>query len=565
MKIKYKKGLVLTGLVASIIFTSFQSSAVEILYNHNNKEKIYLNGKEIELPKEIKVDTKEFRGVWVSTVYNLDFPKKKGLSKEEFKKGYLELLDNVQDLGLNTIIYQVRPKGDTFYKSELNPWSEYLTGKEDLSPGWDPLDWMVEQTHKRGLKFHAWFNPYRVTTNSSFTSSKLEDLSKLSEKNWARKNPDYVFKYDGKLYLNPAEPEVVNFINETIMEVVENYDVDGVHLDDYFYPSKRVNTEDFYSIEEKNSYEKYGSNYGRVSDWRRDNVTNLVSKLSNSIRNYNKNYDKKIKFGISPFGIWGHKSDHPEGSKEGVGSNTPVGSMASYDYQFADTRKWVKDNLLDYIAPQIYWTFDEKAAPYAELVDWWSRQVKGTDVDLYIGHANYKKKELISDPRWSNEKEISNQLKFNSLYDEVKGSIFFRYESLLKDKKNIANNKFIDILKNKHYRNITTSSNGKDIEEEKTNNEKREIYDLNIKASIFGNVLEWKDSKDSENEYYSVYREEVISGGYKDKKKLGNVFKSKKQIEMGFLDDSSEFGKSYRYTIISYKDNEQKNMIRITL
>ncbi len=397
----------------------------------------------------------ELRATWISTVYNLDFPSKKALSKEDFKKEYMEVLNNVKRLNLNTIIFQVRPKGDTFYPSKLNPWSEFLTGTEGKSPNWDPLEWMIDEAHKKDIKFEAWFNPYRVTTASNKNTSKADDLLKLSNLNYAKKNPDKVFKYDGKLYLNPGENDVVYHITNTIMEVVENYDIDGVHLDDYFYPSKRTNVESFYSIEEENSFKNNNRGFTKVSDWRRDNVNLLVDR---NIKTYNKNNGDNIVFGISPFGIWGHESNHPKGSKEGTGSKTPVSSMESYNYQFADTRKWVKENMIDYIAPQIYWTFDEKAAPYGELVNWWSDTVRGTEVDLYIGHANYKQAEPKVSQKWTNEREISNQMKYNKDLGNIKGSIFFRYKSLLKGN-NPTNDKFIDILSSEHYKKPAASPN----------------------------------------------------------------------------------------------------------
>lgn len=459
-----KKGIVkfigITGLSLTMVLGSMNSFAnaqgmkMNVVKKHTTNESIFLKNKPIQIPVYSINKEEEFRGVWVSTVFNLDFPSKKAMSQKEYKKEYIKLLDDLEALNINSVIFQIRPKGDTFYKSDINPWSEFLTGKEGKSPGWDPLEWMIEETHNRNMEFQAWFNPYRVTTNLDNKRTKQEQLALLSPNNWARKNPEHVFKYDGKLYLNPGNPEVVEHVNKTIMEVVENYNIDAVHLDDYFYPSKSIKEKyKVYSEEEKLSYAKYGKGFKDITDWRRNNVDKLVESLHNSISNYNKENKTCVQFGISPFGIWGHEKNHPKGSKEGVGSLTPISSTSSYDNQFADTRKWVKNNWVDYIAPQIYWTFDEKAAPYGELVNWWSDVVKDTDVQLYIGHASYKK----ADPNnknvsWNNPREISNQLKFNSLYDEVKGSIFFRYKSLLKNEKvDTVNNQFLDILMKEHF------------------------------------------------------------------------------------------------------------------
>jgi len=420
------------------------SMGMQFLKKYNSNEMILLKDKPLQIPMYVKEQESQLRGVWVSTVFNLDFPAKKGLTELEYRNEYIRLLDNLEALNMNTVIFQVRPKLDAFYKSNINPWSEYLTGKQGLNPSWDPLKWMIEETHKRGMEFHAWFNPYRVTTG-------VEKLSDLAPNNWARQNPQYVFSFNGKLQLNPGEPEVIKHINDSVMEVVENYDIDAVHFDDYFYPFKKGNS--WYAKEEENSFKKYGTGFKNRDEWRRNNVDKLVETIHNSIESYNIKNEKSVQFGISPFGIWGHKEFHPEGSIEGIGSQTPKTSRASYDDQFADTRKWVKNNWIDYIAPQIYWTFDEKAAPYGELVNWWADVVRGTDVNLYIGHANYRKADINNkNLSWKNPEEISNQLKFNSLYDEVKGSIFFRYKSLLENEKNPpANNQFIKTLKGQHF------------------------------------------------------------------------------------------------------------------
>lgn len=425
------------GLNTTIVEAKTARTGMQFLTKYNTNEIVLINNKPIEIPIYAQEKVEEFRGVWVSTVYNLDFSKN-GLNKEVYKAEYRQLLNNLENLNMNSVIFQVRPKLDTFYKSKINPWSEYLTGKQGLDPGWDPLEWMVEETHKRGIEFHAWFNPYRVTTGS-------EKLSDLALNNWARQNPQYVYSFGGKLQLNPGEPEVIKYITNSVMEVVENYDIDAVHFDDYFYPFKSGNG--WYFKEEETTFKKYGTEFKNKDDWRRNNVDTLIENIHNSIESYNENNNRNVQFGISPFGIWGHKALHMEGSL------TPVTSRASYDDQFADTRKWVKNNWIDYIAPQIYWSFDEKAAPYAELVNWWSDAVKDTDVNLYIGHANYRQ----ADPNnknlsWMNPKEISNQLKFNSLYEEVKGSIFFRYKSLIENTNNpIVNNQCINILKTQHF------------------------------------------------------------------------------------------------------------------
>ena len=281
--------------------------------------------------------------------------------------------------------------------------------------------------------------------------------------------------------------------------------------------------------------------------WRRNNVDNLVKTIHDSIEIYNNINNKKIQFGISPFGIWGHMEFHPEGSLEGVGSLTPRGSRASYDDQFADTRKWVKNNWIDYIVPQIYWTFDEKAAPYGELVNWWADVVRDTDVNLYIGHANYRKADISNkNISWQNPEEISNQLKFNNLYDEVKGSVFFRYKSLLEDENTTqANKEFIKILKEEHFRSKASlpSSNRLSHKEEV-----QSPYDLMVIRTSYGYILVWEDTPDNDSVVYRIYREEL--GEYEETEKI-----LIREVTRGnydrfvFIDKSANPIKEYLYSI----------------
>lgn len=463
MKKNALKIISISTISVSLLFNSMDVDAnidkqpMEILKRYNSQETVSLRGQEIEIPTNFQHNEEQFRGAWVSTVLNLDFPSKKNMSEKEYKSEYTKILDNLENLNMNAVIFQVRPKSDTFYASKINPWSEYLTGKQGKSLNWDPLSWMIEETHKRGMEFHAWFNPYRVTNNTN------EKLANLSERNWAKKNPSKTLTVDNKIYLNPGEPDVIKHINDTVMEVVENYDIDAVHFDDYFYPSrsgKEINK--LFSESEENTFNRYGKNFKDVASWRRNNVNQMINNVSNSIKEYNLNNQKDVEFGISPFGIWGHESNHPANSIEGEGSKTPSSSTASYDNQFADTRKWVKNEWIDYIAPQVYWAFDTKAAPYGEIVHWWTETVRDTNVDLYIGHASYKKADVNNkDLSWKNSEEILNQLKFNSLYEEIDGSIFFRYKSLLESTNNSkANNEFIKILKNDYFnKKVKTSKN----------------------------------------------------------------------------------------------------------
>lgn len=329
----------------------------------------------------------DVRAVWISTVYNLDYPKTKGVANQ--KEEYIKLLDKLQETGINKVVVQVRPKADALYSSKINPWSDVLTGVQGMYPGYDPLEFMVEEAHKRGMSFHAWLNPYRITTSGT----NLEDLS---FNHLARKHPEYTITHsigNGKeaLCYNPALTKVKEHIADTVEEIILNYDVDGIHFDDYFYPAN-------YPLPEGETID------GIIADKRREHVNDMVEMVSDRI----KKSGKKVKFGISPMGIWKNKS------MDITGSNT--NGKQSYYHVYSDTRKWIKDGLIDYVVPQIYWEIGHSLADYKTLVAWWNTEVNNTGVDLYIGQGIYK--DIVS-------KEIDKQLELNKKYKNIKGSFFF--------------------------------------------------------------------------------------------------------------------------------------------
>lgn len=355
----------------------------------------------------------EFRAAWISTVYNLDWPSKKGLTKEEQQQEFILLLNQLQESGLNAVMVQIKPTADSFYPSVYSPWSEYLMGKQGEDPGYDPLAFMIEEVHRRGMEFHAWFNPYRVSVK--------DDMNLLSVDHPARMNPSWVVAYGGQLYYNPGIPEVRNFVRESIMEVVRNYPIDGVHLDDYFYPYpvKDLDFPDdyFYNTLKRHPLET-------KEEWRRNNINEFIKDLYSAI----KNEKRQVKFGVSPFGVWRNQSVDP------LGSNTRA-SITSYDSLYADTKLWVEEGWLDYIAPQIYWHFGYAPAPYEVLLKWWSSLTEGKDIHLYIGQAAYKVQP--EEGPWGNPYEILNQIDYNRNVGNAKGSILFRAKSIINNPLNL--------------------------------------------------------------------------------------------------------------------------------
>lgn len=352
---------------------------------------------------ELPASGDEIRGAWISTVFNLDWPKA-GSSVQQQQADYIRMLDELQRTGINTVYVQVRPAGDALYPSSLVPWSKTVSGKQGVDPGYDPVAFMIEETHKRGMQFHAWFNPFRANTDAT--------RSGLDPRHVAISHPEWIVNSGKQLYINPGIPGARQHIIDVIMEVVNRYDIDGVHLDDYFYPSNTA-------FNDEQAYQTYNQGvYRTIGDWRRGNINLFVSELNDSIHLVKPD----VKFGISPFGVWRNESTDPSGSDTKAG-------VTAYDSMYADVRAWIRNGWIDYVAPQIYWSTSNQTVNYHVLVDWWVQEVRGTDVDLLIGHAAYKLG--TTEVGWQSASEIINQLRYNRQSSEIKGSIFFRAEHIL--------------------------------------------------------------------------------------------------------------------------------------
>lgn len=344
----------------------------------------------------------EMRGVWIASVANTDWPSRPGLSAEQQRAEYRAMLDQAVANRMNAVFVQVRPTADAFWPSTLEPWSHWLTGQQGRDPGYDPMRFLIDEAHQRGLEFHAWFNPYRV--------SMTDDPNSLVPAHPARIHPEWTFSYGGKLYYDPGVPQAREFVSNAIMDAVSRYDVDGVHLDDYFYPYPVAGQ----AIPDERTFAAHGKGFDNIDDWRRDNVNELVSGLDKRVHAARPDAE----FGVSPFGIWRNASSDPAGSD--------TRGMESYSSIFADTRRWVREGWVDYIAPQVYWQFGHPAADYAKVVPWWSRTVEGTDVKLYVGQAAYK----VGQPNWTDPAELTNHLSFNADQPNVEGDLYFSAKSL---------------------------------------------------------------------------------------------------------------------------------------
>lgn len=351
---------------------------------------------------------REFRGMWIATVVNIDWPSDVHLTVDKQKKELIALLDMAQAAGINAIMLQVRPAADAFYAKSIEPWSRWLTGKQGQAPdpAYDPLEFAIIEAHKRGMELHAWFNPYRATFDSNFKS--------LSPLHITNQMPSWFFTYGGIKLFNPGIPEVRDYIVKVIMHVVDNYNIDGVHMDDYFYPYKIEGQK----INDAETFKTYGGDFTNIKDWRRNNVDQLIEMLNDSIHKHKP----FLKFGIAPFGIWKNAAQDPEGSQTHGGD--------SYYELYADTRKWIKEGWIDYVAPQLYWNIGYHLAPFEKLVDWWSNNTYGRH--LYVGQAPYRAFEPKS-YAFHNPSELPNQIRYLRNNPRVQGSIFFSANSLMRN------------------------------------------------------------------------------------------------------------------------------------
>src|SRR5687767_994564 len=308
----------------------------------------------------------EFRAAWIATVDNIDWPSRGNFNTEKQKAEYIHLLDMHKRNGLNAVIVQVRPATDAFYPSQYEPWSEWLTGKQGKPPFpyYDPLQFMIEEAHKRGMEFHAWCNPYRA----EFAIGK----SSIAPDHITRVHPEWFVTYGTTRYFNPGNKEAQEYVVNIIRDIVNRYEVDAIHFDDYFYPY-RIAGKEFPDFE---TYKKFGNGLS-MDDWRRSNVDSIILKLSNAIKEENR----YCRFGISPFGVWRNESQDPQGSATKAG-------VTNFDDLYADILLWLKNGWIDYVAPQIYWETGHRAAPYEVLVDWWSKHTYGKH--CYIGIGIFK-------------------------------------------------------------------------------------------------------------------------------------------------------------------------------
>ncbi|MEA5598977.1 glycoside hydrolase family 10 protein [Rivularia sp. UHCC 0363] len=365
-------------------------------------------------PGSIQIEpNREFRGAWVASVWNSDWPSRAGLSVDQQKAELIQILDKLQELNFNALILQVRPEGDALYPSKYEPWSAWLTGIQGKAPGYDPLEFAIAECHKRNIEFHAWFNPYRAST--SYNTKNVAPHIAVT-------NPQVVYRWGTQLWMDPGAEVVQDRAYNVIMDVVQRYDIDGVHLDDYFYPYP-ISGESF---PDRKTYTAYQNAGGKLSlnDWRRDNVNRMVQRLWSGINSIKSH----VKFGISPFGIY--RPGEPSG----------IQGLDAYDVLYADAKKWLQQGWLDYIAPQLYWRIDQTAQSYPTLLKWWT-SINSKQRHVYAGNTIAR----LDGEAWTQAEIIKQVTISRSLNKMSLGNIFFSVNAIKENRQGIAE-KFKSLL-----------------------------------------------------------------------------------------------------------------------
>lgn len=470
--------------------------------------------------RKMPVPKNELRAVWVATVNNIDWPSKAGATTTQQQSEITDLLDRQKSIGMNAIIMQVRPCADAFYSSASEPWSRYLMGEQGLvpKPYYDPLEYFISACHKRGMDFHAWFNPFRAKQN-------IKD--QLIPDHIINQHPDWGWTYGDRIYLDPGNPGVRDYLVKVVKEVVQRYDVDAIHFDDYFYPYKIEGND----IPDKETFKKYSRGFStqQIDDWRRDNVNLIIKMLNRSI----KEIKPWVKFGVSPFGVWRNNSNDSNGSATSAGTT-------NYDDLYADVIKWQREGWIDYIMPQLYWEIGNKTVDFKALAEWWSKHAYERAV--YIGHAVYKLDKGSKIEAWRHSDQLISQINVVRSIPQLNGSAWYSASQFKRELDG-----FQDKLKLKVYPSPAIIPGMPWID----NTAPKPPVNLTIKTVENGQVVSWtpvaEDNVMNKSRFFAIYR----SPG---KNRL-NINKPKNLVditgETGFLlrDTGKKHKKKFYYCI----------------
>jgi len=361
-----------------------------------------------------------FRGAWIATVANIDWPSKEAVGNTEQQQAeMIFILDSLQALGINAVIFQVRPTSDALYYSELEPVSHWLTGKQgswgEQTP-WDPLEWTIDAAHARGMEVHVWLNPYRVNLATT-------DTSILAPSHIMRRHPDWFWCYNKQWYFDPGLDVTREWICTIVQDIVTRYDIQAIHMDDYFYPYPSGGK----PLPDGKTFAANPRGFDNIADWRRNNVNLVIQDIHRTIRECKPD----VQFGISPFGVWRNAD------VDSTGSATKAG-ITNYDHLYADIRLWIKAGWIDYVLPQLYWEIGKTIADYQILAHWWANEVRGTKCKLYIGLAPYRLENASPKTPWGKGNEIGRQMRLNRTIPEISGECFYSTRPLLRNPRHVC-------------------------------------------------------------------------------------------------------------------------------
>ena len=415
---------------------------------------------------------REMRMVWIATVSNIDWSPEGVFYPQRQKDAMIAMLDTFERLNINAIIFQIRPTADAFYQSAIEPWSRFLTGEQGVEPYpyYDPLKFTIEEAHRRNIDVHVWINPYRLLNT--------DDLDLLSDTHPFFKSPDLFVKY-GSLYLfNPARQETLDHLQRVVSDIVSRYDIDALHIDDYFYPYPISGKE----FPDKQDFMRDSRGFKDIKDWRRDNVNRAIRLISQTVHTI-KPY---VEFGVSPFGVWRNKSKDPKGSD--------TKALTNYDDLYADILLWIDEGYVDYVIPQLYWEIGHKAAEYKTLAEWWSKHSKG--VNLYTGLYASQLGNRNASKVWREGNELCRQMTFNKSWQQIQGVGLYSAVAIMENRQGIRDSLSRNYFRYESLVPISVRSKGK-----KPFAPKEVGLQLYYKAQSI--TLNWEHSPQAK--YYVVY------------------------------------------------------------
>lgn len=429
--------------------------------------------------------SREFRGVWMATVSNIDFPRSTKTDITKQKQELINYLTVFEKNNINAVVFQVRPCADAFYKSNYENWSKWLVGKDGREPQeeFDPLAFIIKEGKKRNIEIHAWLNPYRALLNYK--------KNFVSKNHITKQHPEWFVNYGKQKLFNPALAEVQQYICKIVEDITKRYDIAAIHMDDYFYPYRIYGKE----FPDTAQYRINPRGFTNIDDWRRDNVNQVVKKIKATIRKVKP----EVRFGISPFGVWRNKRSDDKGSVTFAG-------QTNYDDLYADILHWIDNGYIDYVAPQLYWERGNRTMNYNELQNWWSRYTK--EVDLYIGLGTFKLKKNARKRVWRKTHEIQSQIEMGRKEPKIKGSIHFSSKYFLQNTLGIS-----DTLQQNQYKYKAL------IPEYKTKDSL--VVKTPEEFQLKGDTLSWNEVDKAK--YYLVYKSKMARDSILTSRNLINI------------------------------------------